>query len=567
MTIAFVLVSFMPFIRSGANALLINKLVDIIGGALVDNSVYVYAGVLLTTYIAGPLFFTLEMYYMKLFWYYLERKFQVMVLDKLGRLDIAIHEDPKYQDLINKVREGGMWSINQFTDRQFYLIQNTIEVLLASSILAYTQWWLFLILLLGTIPELVNELKYGRFAWTIYGSNSETRRKFFDLRYRFMFTNPVVELKLFQNAEHFTQLVKELIESFQKKEIKNEKVRIKYKLLAMLISQITFGIAVVYFIQQVVGGNLQIGSFTFMIASISALRTALSSLFGNLARQYQDNLYISDMFALFDIKEVVKKPKSGIDLKNIAPKIEFKNVSFKYPGTDTFILKNFSLVIEPGEKIAIVGINGAGKTTLIKLLCRFYDPTKGKILINGTDLKDLNIESWYSLMGVLFQDYERYHFLVKDVISLGRSSEKTNLKKVKQSAIDSESDVFINEWKKKYSQMLGKQFSKGVEPSVGQWQKIALARTFYRDPKLLILDEPTASIDAEAEAKIFDRIHKKSHNKTIILISHRFSTVRNADKICVIENGKKSEYGTHQELLKNKKTYFRLFKLQAKGYK
>lgn len=231
------------------------------------------------------------------------------------------------------------------------------------------------------------------------------------------------------------------------------------------------------------------------------------------------------------------------------------------------MLKNFSLRIAPGEKLALVGSNGAGKTTLVKLLCRFYDPDKGRILINGNDIKTVDLESWYRELGVLFQDYDNYHFLVRESIAIGRSGAMSSLEKVKGAAKASEADTFIEEWEKAYEQMLGKQFTGGIEPSIGQWQKLALARTFYRDPQVLILDEPTSSIDAEAEAKIFDRLEQLPKDRTVILISHRFSTVRHANRICVIKDGRLAELGTHAALLKRGGTYARLFKLQARGYR
>ncbi len=306
---------------------------------------------------------------------------------------------------------------------------------------------------------------------------------------------------------------------------------------------------------------------TFIFASIQDLRQSLSGLFSNLGRQYQDNLFVSDVFKLLDTEPVIKKPFKGIILNpDKTPEVVFDNVSFSYPGTNKAVLKNFSLKINPGEKIALVGINGAGKTTLIKLLCRFYDPDEGKITLDGHDLKDIDPESWYYQVGAIFQDYAKYHFIVKEAIAIGRTGATSSIEKVKEAAKAGEADVFIEEWEKKYEQMLGKEFTEGVEPSIGQWQKLALARTFYRDPKVLILDEPTSSIDAEAEAKIFEKLEALPRDRTVILISHRFSTVRQADKIGVIEDGQLKELGSHEDLLKINGTYAHLFTLQAKGY-
>ena len=326
--------------------------------------------------------------------------------------------------------------------------------------------------------------------------------------------------------------------------------------------------AIVYFVLQVVKGNLLIGTLTFILASIGDLRQSLSGLFSNLGRQYQDSLFVTDIFRFLSLKPIIKKPEKGIVLDSKqTPEIAFEHVTFSYPGTKKTVLKDFSLKIAPGEKIALVGVNGAGKTTFVKLLCRFYDPDGGKITIDGHDLKEIDLESWYNQLGAIFQDYARYHFIVKEAIAVGRTGVASSLEKVKEAAKASEADTFIEEWEKKYDQMLGKEFTEGTEPSIGQWQKLALARTFYRDPRILILDEPTSSIDAEAEAKIFEKLELLPKDRTVILISHRFSTVRQADKIGVVEEGGLKELGTHEDLLKLNGTYANLFTLQAKGYK
>lgn len=374
-------------------------------------------------------------------------------------------------------------------------------------------------------------------------------------------------MKLFQNIKSFIQIITNLLEKYQNKEIKSEKTRVKLEIFAKLISQITFGIAIIYYSMEVIGHRMDIGTYTFMIASIATFKDAVSGLTITLARQYADNMFVTDTFELLSLQPFIVSPINAIPIDSKKINIEFKNVSFQYPETEKIVLKNFNLRINHGDKIAIIGVNGAGKTTLIKLLCRFYDPTEGEILINGINLKNINLENWYSKLGALFQDFERYYFTTKQLISLGDTEKLFKMSRIKSSAKLSGAHDFISEWPNKYDQMMGKNFSEGVEPSVGQWQKLALARTYYRDPKIMILDEPTASIDAEAEAKIFNELNRTTKNKTVILISHRFSTVRNADKICVIKDGKLAEYGSHKQLIKLNKTYARLFNLQAKGYK
>lgn len=568
MFFVFIFISALPYLQSGADALLINYLVDLTKTGEISKYIYLLITLVVISYVAAPMAYSAQTNLLQIFWFYLDKKFQIKIAKKMSELDIAIHENPNYKDLINKVSEGGNYRIQNFIERQYFLSQSIFSVIVSTGILIYSEWWIFALIVLGTIPEIINEFRYGIRVWEIWGANAELKRRYWDINWRFHQVNSLIEMKLFNNVDFFVSLYEKLFSTFQDKEITNTKKRFRMELFAIIISQITFAVALVFYILKVIHGDIEIGTMTFVIASIGSFRSAISNLFVGFARHYQDNLFVEDIFKLIDIKEIIVKPDPGVKIyTKKAPQIVFENLSFKYPDTNKYILKNINLTIESGEKIAFVGINGAGKTTLIKLLCRFYDPTNGKILINGIDLREINLKNYYHLIGALFQDYERYHFVVKELIALGRTGIKKSLQKIKLAAKSSEADVFIEEWEKGYNQMVGKEFTGGIEPSIGQWQKLGLARTFYRDPKILILDEPTSSIDAEAESKIFEKLHNLPKDRTVILISHRFSTVRHADKICVIEHGKLLEYGTHEELIKNKKTYFKLFNLQAKGYK
>lgn len=561
-------ISAAPFLQSGSRGLLINELIRIVGGKPTDVYLIFLLAVLVLARLIPSLINIVEAYLTKFFWFFLEEKFEILLIKKKSDIDVAVHEDPKQNDLFNKVSESGIWRIQNFVERQFYLLQNIIEVFIAAVILISFKWWVFLIILAGTIPELIVEARYGRQVWNIHSSRAEIRRRFWDLRRHFDWLPSLVELKLFQNTRHFLSIIKELFQGFHNEEKKNERRRIRYDLLATSLSQIVIAFATIWFVFAVIHGNMLIGTLTFVLASIGDLRQSLSSFFRNLGRQFQDSLFVTDVFALLDIKPVVKKPKKGIILSpHKTPEIIFDNVAFTYQGAEKPALKDFSLVIPAGEKIALVGRNGAGKTTLVKLLCRFYDPQKGRIIIDGHDLRDINLESWYYQLGAIFQDYAQYHFIVKEAVAVGRTGQGTSLQKVKRAAKASEADIFIEEWEKGYEQMLGKEFSGGIEPSIGQWQKLALARTFYRNPQILILDEPTSSIDAEAEAKIFEKLESLPKDRTVILISHRFSTVRQANRIAVIEDGAIKELGSHEELLGLDGIYSRLFNLQAKGYR
>lgn len=567
----FLVISASPFLQSGSQGMLINELVKIAGKNVLDSRLYMIIIAVIIASILPSIFYKIQEYQSKLFYLFLNEKFEILAIKKKGEIDVAVHENPKFNDLLNKVSENGIYRAANFSERQFFIFQNFIEVLIASIIIFSFEWWVFLIVFLGTLPELIVEFVYGSDVWAIHGAKAEIRRRFWNLRGHFNVLPRIIELKTFQNAGYFLSSIRQLFTNFMDEQKKTEKKNFVNQFISLAFSQAAIAFAVFYFVLQVAHGDILIGTFTFIIASITDLRRALSSFFVNIGRQYQDGLFVNDFFDFLDIKPVVLKTEKEITLNSKkTPEIIFENVSFKYPGTDKFILKNLSLKIASGEKLALVGVNGAGKTTFVKLLCRFYDPTEGRILLNGQDLKEIDLESWYRVLGILFQDYANYQFVAHEAIAVGRTDENNNestIAKVKKAARASEANVFIEEWEKSYNQMLGKEFSEGVEPSIGQWQKLALARTFYRDPKILILDEPTSSIDAESEAKIFEKLEHLPKDRTVILISHRFSTVRHAGKIAVIKNGELKELGNHDELLSKKGIYAKLFNLQAEGYK
>jgi ABC-type multidrug transport system fused ATPase/permease subunit len=280
------------------------------------------------------------------------------------------------------------------------------------------------------------------------------------------------------------------------------------------------------------------------------------------------SLRYKDIYSIFNTEPAIKDGSIAIPRLHTGPSIEFKNMSFKYPNTDKFILKDLDLRIKPEQKIAIVGYNGAGKTTLVKLLCRFYQPTEGKILINDTDLSEIEIDSLYKNMGVLFQEFNRYPQLtVTENIQLGNSKVPASEQRIKAAAESADSQTFIDSYKNKFGQILSERYKNGIRPSTGQWQKLAIARFFYRNAPLVIFDEPTAAIDAVSEYNIFNNIYHFFKGKTVIIISHKFSTVRNADRILVLDKGSIVEDGSHDELMRLDGFYARSFRLQAEGYR
>ena len=315
-------------------------------------------------------------------------------------------------------------------------------------------------------------------------------------------------------------------------------------------------------------GVVTVGAFTFYIQNLGRISGNAQDLVRHTTNLYENNLYIQYYFDVLNLPKLIQEAEPGhvfADEEIKAPEIQFNNVSFRYPGGPK-VLKNISFRLKPGEHLAIVGANGAGKTTLTKLLLRFYDPTEGEILINDYPLRDIKLSNWYKFISTLFQDFAKFSFTIKDNIILGKP-DLVDEKRMRAAARKSGANEFIEKLPKQYEQRLGKRFEDGTDLSIGQWQKLALARAFYEEAPILILDEPTSAIDAEAEAQIFDNLDKLYTDKTLVIISHRFSTVRNADKIIVLKNGQIAEEGNHESLMKKRNgLYATMFEKQAKGY-
>jgi len=553
------------FAQYGFQGLLVNKLVAT-GTGNTDNLAF-FAIALILLQALPSLTSILENYHSKMMWLSLTNVITVKILEKKSALNISEHEDPELKDIIQRVDENGDWRMVTAIDRQFWILKELIALSISIGLLFLTYPIFFLIVVMATIPDLIVEIKYAKDVWGMWGAKAETRRKYFDTQNHFQKVSGVTELKLYQNTGHFINIIKNLYQDFLNEEKGHEDKKVKLKFLTIILAQLGLGIIIYFLLRDIFSGAIMAGNAIFVLGAIFTFRSSINSLFSMLSRQYQDNLFVNDYFTLMRRESPMIYKNPGIVLpRDTNPKIEFKNVSFKYPKSSVLTLDKINITINPGDKIALIGINGAGKTTLIKLLCRFYDPTEGQILINGHDLKDINLESWYSILGVLFQDYGRYNLLTSETIALGNTKKDQDKNLVKQAARNSDAYEFIEKWPEQYEQQLGVGFTGAVEPSVGQWQKLALARSYYRDPSIFILDEPTASIDAGAELKIFENLEKLSRDKTVILISHRFSTVRNADKIIVLKDKAILEQGTHEELLKMGGEYARLFNAQKEKY-
>ncbi|MDQ3239529.1 MAG: ABC transporter ATP-binding protein/permease [bacterium] len=425
--------------------------------------------------------------------------------------------------------------------------------------------WVPIAVLLVTCPRLYLKIKHGNFVWSMYGSGAPQAKKLWYFGWLLSEKEPILETHIFQAQPTLLKKMKDIQEhlyDINKKPLDNYRWVL---IFAPIIETSVIFIIVVHFLPQVLKGNMSIGSVALLLASLSQLKNHTSSGAARLGELYENNLFIAPFFELINLPKLILEKKSPKSIKPVRPpKIEFKNVSFEYPNGHK-VLKNVSFTIEPGENIAFVGNNGAGKTTIIKLLCIFYDVTEGEILINGFNIKSLKLTNWYEHLGTLFQDFMKYNFTVKENIMLGLPSLKDE-KRMKMAAIESGAIEFIEKFPNKFDQILGRRFD-GEELSGGQWQKLAIARALYQQAPVLIMDEPTSAIDAQAEYEIFNSLERHYKDKTLILVSHRFSTVRNANKIIVIDDGELIEQGTHNQLLKLNAKYAAMFNTQAKGYK
>ena len=497
----------------------------------------------------------------------LGQRVNVMILEKAITLDLAQFEDSEFYDKLTRARREASSRPLSLVNRTFGLGQNLISLVSYGVLLVQFSPWAVLILVLAGLPAFVAETRFSGEAFTLFRWRSPETRMQIYLESVIAREDNVKEVKLFGLGplllERYRNIFKRLYKADRALAIRRD----GWGFLLGLIGTLALYGAYAWIAFATVAARITLGQMTMYLMLFRQGQSAVSAILSAIGGMYEDNLYLSTLYEYLETP--TSKPDAG---QTSGPDpddgIRFEAVSFTYPGASQAALRSIDLHIKPGESLALVGENGSGKTTLIKLLTRLYHPDQGRILLDGMDLKDWDEDALRQRIGVIFQDFSRYQFLVGENIGAGDVRYFDDEQRWKSAADKGMADVFIEDLPVGYDTQLGKWFKDGQELSGGQWQKIALSRAFMRtDADILVLDEPTAAMDAGAEARIFEHFRKLTKNRIAILISHRFSTVRMASQIIVIENGKVIERGTHEQLMELNGHYANLYSLQAAGYR
>jgi len=490
----------------------------------------------------------------------------VKLIHHAATLDLYQFEDSEFYDKLERARRQTN-SRTVLMSQVLTQVQNIITIgFFAAGLIAFKPI-LILILVVAILPSFLGETKFSADSYSLTRSWTPQRRELDYLRYIGASDQTAKEVKVFGLANFISDRFKVLADEYYKA---NRKLSLSRAFWGSALSVIGTGAyygAYVFIAMDTVAGEISVGQLTFLAGSFLQMRNMLQSIMNRFSQIAESALYLQDLFDFFEIKPTIHNPgKLRPFPDSIQMGFAFDNVSFQYPGAKTYSLRNLSFKLKPGEKLALVGENGAGKTTLVKLLARLYEPTDGRILLEGHDLREYDLNDLRKNVSIIFQDYMKFQLAAGENIAVGNIGEKDDQAAIETSALKSLADTVINKLPGKYGQMLGKRFLGGVELSGGEWQKIALARAYMGNAQLMILDEPTSALDARAENEVFIRFAELMEGKSAVLISHRFSTVRMADRILFLENGSLLELGSHEELMEKDGKYASLFKLQAKGY-
>ena len=495
------------------------------------------------------------------------RHVSIQVMKHASQLDVTAYEDPVFYDRLERARV-------QATDRLVMIqaigrleLQAITAIAYSAAVMFYSPW-LMLLLVAAVVPAFLGETHFAFLGYAKNFRQTPIKRQLDYLRQAGATKEAAKELKLFNLAGFFTDRFSRLSDIIYEQDVQLARTRLSIGSVLSLVSTGGYYSAYAYVIWRTVAGRLSIGTFYFLITAIMQASSNIQQVFSTLSGIADQALFLTDLLAFFQMKPTIQsKPNALRAPRPIQQGFEFRNVSFRYPGTDRLVIDHLNLHLRPGERIALIGENGQGKTTIVKLITRLYDPTEGEILLDGVDLRDYDLEDLYREIGVIFQDFMRYEMSARENIAVGKIEILEDSAALKHAAEKSLANEVIARLPGGYEQMLGRRFEGGVDLSGGEWQKVALARAYLREAQVLILDEPTAALDARSEFEVFQRFAELTTGKMALFISHRFSTVRMADRIVVLENGRIAEEGTHEQLTSLGGRYAEMFEMQAASYR